>query len=105
MVRIHATPASVAPVKPTQEGQEAAVPSPAEGAQLGCPQRPILRNNETAQQHGHTATHPHGTADGREDGVVHDKANKLLKVVEGGHMVYGYHVEDFSGIFSRMAHH
>jgi hypothetical protein len=47
-VRINATPASIAPTKPMQEGQEAAAPSPAEGAQLGCPQCPILRNNETA---------------------------------------------------------
>jgi hypothetical protein len=98
-VRIDATPMSVAPAKPMQEGQEAATLSPAEGAQLGCPRRPILRNNKTAQQHGHTGTHPHGAADGREDGVVHNKANKLLKVVEGGHVVYGYHVKDFSGLF------
>ncbi len=52
-----------------------------------------------AQQCGHAATDPHGAADGREDGVVHDRANKLLKVVEGGHVVYGYHIEDFFGLF------
>ncbi len=98
-VRINATPASIAPAEPTQEGQEAAVPSPADGAQLGCPQRPILSNNEMAQQRGHAATDPRGAADRREDGMVHDRANKLLKVVEGGHVVYGYHVEDFSGLF------
>ncbi len=98
-MRINATPASVAPAEPTQEGQEATVPSPADGAQLGCPRCLILRNNKTAQQRGHAATDPHGAADGREDGVVHDRANKLLKVVEGSHVVYGYHVKDFSGLF------
>ena len=98
-MRINATPASVAPAKPTKEGQEAAIPSPADGAQLRCLRCLILRNIETAQQCGHALTDPHGAADGREDGVVHDRANKLLKVVEGGHVVYGYHVKDFSGLF------
>jgi hypothetical protein len=42
---------------------------------------------------------PHEATNEQEDSIIHDKANKLLKVVKSGHEVHSFYVEDFAGLF------
>jgi hypothetical protein len=44
-------------------------------------------------------TQPHEDTNNKDDGVILDRANKLLREMKSGQKVYSYHVEDFTGLF------
>jgi hypothetical protein len=94
IVRIDETPTSKAPALSPQAGQEATSLMPEEGMQLRLPRCPILRNSELIWLQRQMETQPH-----EDDGVILDRANKLLREMKSGHEVDSYHVEDFAGLF------
>jgi hypothetical protein len=99
MVRIDETPTSTAPAISPQAGQETTTPQSEESTQLGLPQRPILQNSKTIKPQRQMETQPHVATNDQGNGIMHDRANKLLREVKSGHKVYSYHVEDFAGLF------
>ncbi len=98
-VRIDETPTSKAPALSPQAGQEATTLTPEEGMQLRLPRCPILRKSESIWPQQQMETQPHEDTNDKDDGVVLDRANKLLREMKSGRKVYSYHVEDFSGLF------
>jgi hypothetical protein len=98
-VRIDETPTSKAPALSPQAGQEATTLMPEEGMQLRFPRCPILCNSESIWLQRQMETQPHKDTNNKDDGVVLDRANKLLREMKSGHKVDSYHVEDFSGLF------
>jgi hypothetical protein len=98
-VRIDETPTSKAPALSLQAGQEATTLTPEEGMQLRLPQRLILRNSGLIRPQRQMETQPHEDTNNKDDRVMLDRANKLLRAMKSGHEVDSYHVEDFSGLF------
>ncbi len=98
-VRIDETPTSKAPALSPQAGQEATTLMPEEGMQLRLPRCPILRNSELIRPQRQMETQPHKDTNDKDDGVILDRANKLLREMKSRHEVDSYHVEDFAGLF------
>ncbi len=98
-VRIDETPTSKAPALSPQAGQEATTLMPEEGMQLRLPQRPILRNSESIWPQRQIETQPHEDTNDKDDGVILNRVNKLLREMKSRHEVDSYHVEDFAGLF------
>ena len=99
MVRINKTPTSAAPAISPQAVQETTTPQSEESMQLRLPRRPILQNSKTIQPPQQQENQPHAATNKQGDGVIHDKANKLLKEVKSGHEAYSYHIKDYTGLF------
>ena len=94
MVRINKTPTSVATI-----GSPQAEPQKGEEEHAGASRRPILRRNNALQLQQQEKRQPRAATIEQGDGVIHNRANKLLREVKSGHEAYSFHIEDFTGLF------
>jgi hypothetical protein len=99
-VRINKTPTSKPSNAPPQVEHESPPPQPQEEIQPGPPPQLILWNNEMTQPPQQEEWQPHKATNEHKDSIIHDKANKLLKVVKSGHEVHSFYLKDFAGLFS-----
>jgi hypothetical protein len=93
-VRINETPTSMATI-----GSPQAEPQTGEEEYVGASQRPILRRNNALQLQQQEKRQPRAATIEQGDGVIHNRANKLLREVKSGHEAYSFHIEDFTGLF------